>query len=258
MYKQPAQIAIGRFQWWANTILIAQQQLNAPFFSCHNKMAYKLVLIFISFVLCATAFGQRRIIFKDNFVDNRNYWTIVKDNEFYVNISHHAITFKKKHKNRVNNGCLWYKKTIPKFKSENNFIITFNANILSADDVTDGFDFQWGMIDETGANTQRKTSLYQIDFELTKVRLSKFDNLQGWTYYDWSDNFGSSIDSNFVLKYGTVYRYEIKQIGTMLFVSINNKVVYTIPIVTQKGKNIGVQQCLKSTWRMSKFCIRQK
>ncbi|HNJ57423.1 MAG TPA: hypothetical protein PKG56_03435 [Chitinophagaceae bacterium] len=220
-------------------------------------MGYKNAMFLLSILISFVLYGQKKIIFKDNFVNNKNRWKLEKaDDEFSVRIKDKALYFKKNHRNAVNNGCLWFEKNIRKFKAEKNFIITFYAKILSSDDVSNGFDFQWGKIEEdTNTSSSISTSLYQLDFGLTDMRLSKFDNINGWTYYDWSDSYTETL--NYTLQYGILYKYEIIQRNDTLTVLINDKIVYALPIKPQDGKSIGVQQCLKSHWLLSRLSIKQ-
>ncbi len=220
-------------------------------------MVYKNAMFILSILIGFVLYGQEKIIFKDNFVNNKNRWKLVKtDDEFSVRIKDKALYFKKNHRNMVNNGCLWFEKNIRKFKTEKDFIITFYAKILSSDDVTNGFDFQWGKIEEdANTSTNISSSLYQLEIGLKDMHLTKFDNLNGWTYYDWSDSYTETL--NYTLQYGVLYKYEIIQRKDTLTVLINDKMVYALPIKPQEGKSIGVQQCLKSHWLLSRLSIKQ-
>jgi len=218
---------------------------------------YKITFTPLCCIIALFLLGQDKIIFKDNFKNNKHHWIIQHDTEFNVSIQNRALVFKKKDKNRQNNWCLWYEKAIPHFKSDKDFTITFYAKIISSDDVLNGFDFQWGMINAADTSRNAITSLYQLDFDLTKVRLSKFDNINYWIYYDWSDNYNESFNTNFKIQRGVLYKYQIIQKQNNLTVKIEDTSVYEIPITPQKGSSIGVQQCLKSNWKMSKLSIQQ-
>ncbi len=216
-----------------------------------------LILISILSLNLSSLFGQDKIVFAEKFkANNKNHWTIINDKEFSVQISNKSISFKKVHKNRENNFCLWYKKNISTFQSENNFKISFDAIIQSADDIINGFDFQWGMLEDSTLNSNLTTSLYQLDFSLKDVRLSKFDNISGWTYFD-SETYHKKDTKRFFLKLGKKYKYSIEQIDSNLKVSINNIVVYEFKINKLFGHDIGVQQCLKSSWKLKNLVIRQ-
>lgn len=218
-------------------------------------MAQRTIKCFILSVSFATFVGctEQKVIFRDNFRNNKHRWQLISDEEFYVEIANKAISFQKKTKNRINNYCLWYEKTIPKFNTARDFIISFEAEIISADDVSNGFDFQWGKKDEMNDSTRIKPVWFQLDFSLDRIRLAKFNN--GWEYYN--QVYYKKADSLFQLKYGMKYRYEIIQKDKIVSVKINDVIVYSKEIEPIAGQSIGVQQCLKGQWRMSKLRILQ-
>jgi hypothetical protein len=223
------------------------------------KMKRNYLLLILSFCF-STVFGQDKTIFSDDFADgNKNNWRLIDNDEFTVKIKKHAISFDKKHKNKEKNGCLWYKKEIPNFQSNNDFKMTFDATIISCGDIFNGFDIEWGTLKDTSSKSRIKTSLYQLDFSLSKVRLAKFDDtsIHRWTYYNSSDYLKKDSTEHFRLKLGKKYKYTIEQIGSKLKVSINKIVVYEKDIEPQAGNCIGVQLCLKNNWKMKNLVIKQ-
>ncbi len=210
-------------------------------------------------VICLFApiaiFAQNIIVFEDDFHSNKNGWQTISSEEFTVDISNNALHFKKANRNNVNNGCLWYKKEISNFQTGNDFSISFNASVHSSEDVRNSFDLQWGSTQSSvGINT---TTLYQLDFDLTKVRLTKFEKWHGWTYYKWSEKFGTATDSAFTIERGKFYNYEIQHKALVVQVYINKILVYSIPAEKLYGHQIGVQQCLRTDWSMTNLCIKQ-
>ena len=221
------------------------------------------------FISCHTTkdikFNDIDIIFKETFDDNRNDWDLKEDYaDFSVNISEGNLNIEKLSKNRINNGCLWLSKQIDNFSTAKDFSIIFSAKILSYDDVFNGIDFQWGTIN----NPNQKTILYQINLGACgEIYLDYFDDK--WTYLS-RKNLISKIKSNkkicgvkysnqrYPVKINEYNKYEIAQVGNSCFLYINNIKVYSEKINVIKGNYIGIQQCLKSSWKIDYLVIRQK
>lgn len=220
-------------------------------------MTIRILFALMMLTLCTQIVAaQQKIIFHDRFKRNKNKWPIISDEDFSVTIKDRAIIFEKKEKNSVKNGCLWYSKPISKFKTDKDFHISFDSQILYWDDIFNAFDFQWGLIDETDTlNTKRV--IYQLDFANDAVRLSKFEQGKGWQYYNWSSSYSKSFNSTFLLQPQTTNKIDVIQKENFLLVSINDVNVYQIAIEPLKGNSIGIQQCLKSKWVMRNLKIRQ-
>jgi len=56
-----------------------------------NRKIFTLPLLFFS----AISFCQTTTIFKDNFTDNKNEWTIINDSDFNVMIKNHSLILKR-------------------------------------------------------------------------------------------------------------------------------------------------------------------
>ncbi|HTG54728.1 MAG TPA: hypothetical protein VL943_00575 [Niabella sp.] len=219
----------------------------------------KLLIFAILFISsCLAAKGQKKVIFRDRFCDNRNNWDTRQQKDFSVNIKRGAIRLEKKTKNRVNNGCLWLNKAIPHLKTDQNFSLSFKAVLNSWDDVINHFDIQWGSVKIDTAHRDQ-TQFFQRDFGADKVRLAKFDGSakNPWTYHSWSEPYQTADGKSFRIDPGKKHHYTILQVNNILTVKINKMVVLTLPVASVSGGSIGVQQCVKSSWQMKKMLIRQ-
>lgn len=209
-----------------------------------------LILIFTSI-----SFAQKNVIFKDDFEGYENDWQQIKNNEFIVKQDKGKLYFSKANNNRIINGCLWYKKTIPNFNTEQNFSIEFEAKSKSSEFKDYFFDIQWGKLQEFDG--VRKTAIYQIDFNADKVRLSRLVRPNNWQYFAWSDQLIDQTLSKFNIERNVSNKFEIIQQDGTLFIKINGILVYKLPIEVQNGSEIGFQNCLKSEWELDKITIKQ-
>ncbi|WP_316767436.1 hypothetical protein [Pedobacter frigiditerrae] len=213
-----------------------------------------LVFLFVCVSSLITE-AQQKTIFKEDFEGYDNDWKIVNTKEFKVKQDDGKLTISKASLNKVMNGCLWYKKTIPNFFTDKNFNIQFEANTISSQSESFGFDIQWGKLQEYDG--VRKTAIYQLDFTLDRVRLSRFDLERKWKYYRWSNEIGNDEISAFSIKRGVFNKFEILQEDNMVFVKLNGKLVYKMPIEYQIGNEIGFQQCLQGEWQFDNIIIKQ-
>lgn len=218
-----------------------------------------ILITITSFISCHTG---KDIVFIDTFKDNRNKWNLHDDYaDFSVNISKGNLNIEKLSINRINNGCLWLNKPIDNFSTSKDFSIMFPAKILNCDDVFNGIDFQWGTINIPN----QKSKLYQINIGVAgNIHLDYYDN-NGWSYL-YRNKLTSVINFNKRTN-GTWYypvesrkynKYEITQVGDSCFVYINNYKVYSNKIKVIEGNCIGIQQCLKSSWKIDYLVIKQK
>ena len=215
----------------------------------------KCFLFLIIFFLCSNLRAQQNIIFKDNFENYENDWKLIKTNEFIVRQEEGKLFISKANENKINNGCLWYKKTINGFNTEKSFTIEFDAKSINSEFAKVLFDFTWGRMQEFDGVT--KTLIYQLDFGINRVRLGKFQLGKGWKYYSWSDEIPNVSISEFNIERGVFNSFAIIQNENLLTVKINNAVVYQMTIEPQVGSEIGFQQCLKSEWELDNVVIKQ-
>lgn len=217
------------------------------------KVKVLVLLVFLGFSTC---FGQQNVILKEDFEGFENNWQFINTKEFKVNQEAGKLSIRKATENRIMNGCMWYKKTVPSFNTDKNFSIEFEAKSITSEFASSCFDFIWGKIQEYDGT--RKLSIYQIDFNLTKVRLAKFDLFKGWKYYEWSNELKDSSLSAFKIERGNFNKFEIVQKDNIIMVKVNNTLVYKMPIELQNiGSEIGFQQCLKSEWEIDNIVIKQ-
>jgi hypothetical protein len=219
-----------------------------------------LHLIIISFPLLANA--QKKTIFKDNFTSNKHKWQLANDSNFNVAINLGVLHVEKFEKNRIRNGCLWLRKQIPNFTTDKDFKITFSARILNYDEGGSPIiDFQWGQMNEIGdCKYFQCDSLYQINIRANgSIRLDYFR--KGWQgYIPWTDSIATqkSAYKNLNDKTKIGYsKYEIIQKLDMVYLKRNDKTLFSRKIKLIKGNSIGIQQCLKCTWEITKLVIRQ-
>lgn len=213
--------------------------------------------LFIALLLFAFSVNaQKNIIFKDDFEGYDNDWKLVNSKEFKVKQEEGKLFISKATQNKIMNGCLWYKKTIPNFDTSSDFSIKFDANAVSSEFVTTSFDIQWGKIYESDGVSIK--SLHQLDFAIDKVRLSKFEmGKGGWTYYAWSDEVYDPLLNKFKAERNTFHNYEIMQEDKLLKVMIDGKLVYKIAIEPKIGSEIGFQRCLKGELLFDNIVIKQ-
>lgn len=217
------------------------------------KVKVLVLLVFLGFSTC---YAQQNVILKEDFEGFENNWQLINTKEFKVNQEAGTLSIRKATENQIINGCMWYKKTIPSFNADKNFSIEFEAKSISSEFASNCFDFIWGKMQEYDGT--RKLSIYQIDFNLTNVRLAKFELFKGWKYYEWSNELTDSSLSVFKIERGNFNKFEIIQKDNIIMVKVNNSLVYKMPIELQKiGSEIGFQQCLKSEWEMDNLIIKQ-
>jgi hypothetical protein len=214
-----------------------------------------LFVLLATSLFCCVASAQQKVIFKEDFEGYDNDWKLVDNKEFTVKQEQGNLSFSKQNKNGDNNGCLWYKRTINDFYTNKNFSIEFEANSISSESTWGCFDIQWGKIQEFDG--VRKTSVYQLDFGLDKVRLAKFDLSKGWKYFKWSSELMDNSLSGFSLDRNVFNKFEITQNDGILLVKVNGKLVYKFQIEPQIGSEIGFQQCLKGEWQLDNLIIKQ-
>ncbi len=217
-----------------------------------NKNAFVLV---VAMMWCLLTQAQQQVVFEDDFSDHLQDWKMVSTKEFTVNQNQEVLNFSKKTSNRINHGCLWYKKTVRDFYAERDFSISFSANGLSSESDTQLFDFQWGKIQEYDGI--RRILIYQLDFTLNSVRLAKFESQKGWKYYSSSIEQTDKSINRFSLERNKFYNYEISQQAQVLTVKINDKIVYVIPIEPILGSEIGCLQGYKGEWQLDNLVIKQ-
>ena len=217
-------------------------------------MKEKMLTLVIFFVTYSSSYGQQNIVFADDFAEYLKDWKLVNTKEFTVSQDSGVLSFKKKTNNRINNGCLWYKRTISNFYADRDFSIAFTANSLSSESASHLFDFQWGKMQEYDGI--KRTVIYQLDFTLNKVRLGRFELHKGWKYYSWSNETTNPLISRFILERDSFNIYEIIQQEKLLIVKINAQVVYITTIEPLPGSEIGCLQGFKGEWQLDNLIIK--
>jgi hypothetical protein len=185
-----------------------------------------------------------KVIFADDFTDNSKKWKLVSNKEFKLVITHGYLRINKYKRNRVSNGCLWYRKAINGLDTSRDFSISFDARIIKSDDVSNSIDFQWGNLND---------DLYQLTISKEGiVRLNRFNGQQKsrWSYLH-SENTKS-------IRKGTLYnRITIYQQFDYCQIFINDELVLGCNLERIPGNYIGFQQCVKVKWDMDNLEIRQ-
>ncbi|TKC01391.1 hypothetical protein [Pedobacter cryotolerans] len=215
----------------------------------------KLIICFLMIIYGSVSFAQKNLIFSDDFEDYENDWQEIKNKEFVVKQNQGKLFFSKANNNRIVNGCLWYKKTIPNFNTGQNFTIEFEAKGLSSEFKDYLFDIQWGRLQEFDG--VRKTAIYQLDFNTNRVRLSRLNKPKNWEYFRWSNELIDKSFSEFSLEYNILNKYEIIQQDGTLMVKINGKQVGKWIVEPLDGSEIGFQNCLKGEWELENIIIKQ-
>jgi hypothetical protein len=228
-----------------------------------------LLLFFCFLLFSQDSVGQYKKIFKETFRNNKNGWKLYNDSDFIVQIRHGKLYIQKLGLNRKRNGCLWYNKSIPHFDTKKNFSIFFYAKVLSYGDIFNAIDLQWGNPLNYENRSDKNSTLYQISISPTDIRLALFESNKGWTYFDrlntplsdeWAkdDEEADETDISSLLRKGKFNKYEIDHIDKDIFIKINDKIVYKNTITNISGNSIGIQQCLKSAWKIDKLLIKQE
>ncbi len=213
----------------------------------------KTLIIVLLLSTCFSVYSQTKILFTENFKNNKNEWQIKNDSSFKVEISNGVLHLEKRNKNFDDRGCLWYKKEIKNLNTLKDFSITFFAKFISGGDHSDMIDLQWGFWDKKISS--KITNIYQLNFFFKgDVKLDHFIN-KGWDYSLRGKNKEISKEKNF--KMGDFNKYEIIQEDGFVIFKINDKQYfkqYTTPIA---GNTIGIQGCLKSVWEIDKITVKQ-
>ena len=113
------------------------------------------------------ALEQDKILFKEDFKNNKNKWHTQNDSDFVVYVKRGVLHLEKLYKNFDRRGCLWYYKKIPRFNTLNNFQVTVHAKYISGGDHSDIIDFVWGDKGEITEN-QLTSNIYQMNFLFSK------------------------------------------------------------------------------------------
>jgi hypothetical protein len=185
-----------------------------------------------------------RVIFTDDFTDNSKKWNLVSNKEFQLVVTDGYLRIDKYNRNRVSNGCLWYKKAIDSLDTSRDFSISFDARFINGDDVAYSMDFEWGNLND---------DFYQLTISKDGiVRLNRFNRQQKsrWSY----------LISEYTkrIRKGTQYnRITIRQQLDNCQIFINDKLVIGGNVDRIPGNYIGFQDCLKVTWDMDNLEIRQ-
>ena len=231
-----------------------------------KNMRKNILLILFLLTRLNPALTQPKAIYRENFSDNKDNWKLYNDKDFKVQINNGRLSIQKFELNRKRNGCLWYHKEIPGFNANKNFSITFFAKILSLDDEFKSIDLQWGNLTDSDTAAQKKYNLYQVLINPVQISLASFNGQ--WTYFNSSTEDGGPFygrcetANDFVpvsplFKTDRFNKFEIEQRDGLIVLRLNNKTVFQRRMPTLTGSDIGIQQCVKSSWEISKIVIMQ-
>jgi hypothetical protein len=213
------------------------------------KRALFITLIFFYI----NGYSQGKIIFQDEFRNNKNGWKTRNDENFLVEVSKGVLHIEKREINRIKNGCLWYNKVVPNFNTLNNFSVALHARFLSGGDFTDMIDLMWGDQKKSGSKNIIG-GLYQLSFHMKgSVHLNYFNSK--WSYFVKKD-IKSILGNTF--KPSDINKYELIQKDGFVILKINNLEVFKHLTPPIPGNSFGFQQCLKSAWEIDKLAIRQE
>jgi hypothetical protein len=137
--------------------------------------------IFLFFLFIAItgsrAICQDRVLFSEDFKNNKNGWRLQKDSSFSVEITNGVLRMEKFIKNKIDRNCLWYHREIKGLNTLQDFSITMVAKFVSGGDILEWLDLQWGTWDKDLRS--QVTGIYQLNFFLKgDVKLDYFN--QGW------------------------------------------------------------------------------
>ncbi|WP_160069849.1 hypothetical protein [Sphingobacterium bovisgrunnientis] len=129
--------------------------------------------------------SPNKLIFKENFSNNKNQWDILDNKDFKVLVDSGVYQITKKIKNFDSRGCLWLTKEMKKFSSSDNFSISFDIRVLNQKDDAKFFDFMWGNIN-LKSNLKKEIQFYQIQISEDQIKLNQFGyqderKQNGWT-----------------------------------------------------------------------------
>lgn len=210
--------------------------------------------LFIAFLLITfkiNSFSQNKIIFEDDFNNNKNDWQLRNDSNFLIEIKNGVLHLEKYQKGRIKTSCFWHHKTIPAFNTLHNFSITLVTRFLSNGN-NELVNMQWG--NRNNSSSEKKDyNFYSLGFMLQgEVKLNYFDS--NWTFFARKNIKTILNEINFNPKQFNKYEYAQKD-GFIIF-SINNHQLIKQQCKPIPGNNIGFQQCLKSAWEIDKITIR--
>ena len=213
-----------------------------------NKILF--VIILISF--CFKSYCQNKILFTENFSNNKNEWGLQNDSSFSVSIDKGKLRIEKLKKNFDDRGCLWYKKEIPELNTLENFSITIYAKFISGGDILEMFELQWGDWDTKVSS--KVTSIYQLNFFLKgDVKLDYFNN--GWNY-SLREKI-KEIDKHNPFLNEEFNKFEVIQKDGFVIFNINDKPFFKQFANPIAGNSLGIQGCLKSVWEIDKIVVKQ-
>ncbi|MDD4968018.1 MAG: hypothetical protein PHT07_01170 [Paludibacter sp.] len=207
-----------------------------------------VVLLFVSFLTFSCVDyvkvieSKTRVAFIEKFDNDSNKWEQVHNREFLVENTNGLLHIEKFKKNRISNGCLWYRKAFESLNTRNDFEISFDAKYISYDDIYNALDIQWGNMDSV---SYQLTVCPDGDF-----RFNKFDKFatSRWTYI-------SKIVIPGLIKKNDFNRIQIIQLNRKCIILVNKKIVFK-ENVDCEGNQIGFQECLRVAWGFDNFIIR--
>jgi hypothetical protein len=212
--------------------------------------------IFLFFLFIAItgspAIGQDKVLFSEDFKNNKNGWRVQKDSSFSVEITNGVLRMEKFITNKIDRNCLWYHREIKGLNTLQNFSITMVAKFVSGGDILEWLDLQWGTWDKDLRS--EVTGIYQLNFFLKgDVKLDYFN--QGWNY-SLRKQAKEMLDKNLFVP-NQFNKYEIIQEDGFVIFKINDQLFFKQFASPIKGNAIGIQGCIKSVWEIDKIVVRQ-
>lgn len=214
-----------------------------------RQFFYLLVLL----TLLSTASIGQKIIFEEDFEDNKHGWQLQQSKDFRVEIKDGVLHLEKFEKNAISRGCIWQNQVIPGLNTSKDFSITIYAKSISSDDIVNMIDFQWGE-QKRKEGGRIVSDLYQLSMLLNRgeIKLDYFNDR--WKYF-------VRKDIKFIWEKGfrpkELSKYEIVQKDSSLVFRINDQEVLKQFYHPVPGNSIGFQHCLKSALEIDKIIIRQ-
>lgn len=198
--------------------------------------------------------SPNKLIFKENFSNNKNQWDILDNKDFKVLVDSGVYQITKKIKNFDSRGCLWLTKEMKKFSSSDNFSISFDIRVLNQKDDAKFFDFMWGNIN-LKSNLKQEIQYYQIQISEDQIKLNQFGyqderKQNGWT------SVARGIDGlykNYSLN--KWHNIQILQLNSELIIYRDQIEIFRSKIKPTEGNMIGIQNCTKSEIQVDNLII---
>lgn len=212
-----------------------------------------LFTIFLLIAFKLYAFSQDKIIFEDDFNNNKKGWQLRNDANFLIEIKNGVLHLEKYQKGRTKTSCFWYHKTIPGFNTLHSFSITLSARFISIGDIIELINMEWGNRNDASAD-KKDYNFYSLGFmPKGEVKVNHFDS--NWTFFA-RKNIKTILEKiNFQPK--QFNKYELVQKDGYIIFTINENQLFKQQCKPVPGNGIDFQQCLTSAWEIDKIIIRE-